>query len=271
MNLILPPNARLGLVHAERHANKRDLQHRIEGVCQAISKHGLHINILPRKKLPPVLNYDLVVAIGGDGTMLAAALRCQNTPLLGVRLIPERSIGFLCTVDWQDFEPCLSAIIHHGAAITAEQRMQCVVDDSPLPQPILNDVLISNACPARATRYTLIGPQGEARQCSSGLWVATALGSHAAIRSAGATPLPPGDTRFILKVRELCAPKHNAITTMTFFPEQSPCIVAYDQYCTLFADGALWQRHLTLGSILRFQAHPAPLLRVSMPSACTCD
>ena len=267
MNLILPPNARLGLVHAIRHADEHDLHHRLTSVCQTISKYGLHIEMLPRENLPPILNYDLVIAVGGDGTMLAAAFRCQNTPLLGVRLVPERSTGFLCAVDWQNFEPYLLSIINQGAAITAEQRMQCVIDDIPLPYPILNDVLISNPCPARATRYTLIGPKGAQRQCSSGLWVATALGSHAAIQSAGASPLPPGDVRFILKVRELCAPNHNhAITTMTFSPEQSPRIEAQDQHCTLFGDGALWQKNLVRGNILRFQAHPAPLLRVSMPS-----
>jgi NAD+ kinase len=39
---------------------------------------------------------ELVVTVGGDGTLLAASHRLATTPILGVNSAPSHSIGFFC-------------------------------------------------------------------------------------------------------------------------------------------------------------------------------
>ena len=39
---------------------------------------------------------DLVVAVGGDGTLLAASHNVVDVPILGVNSAPGHSVGFFC-------------------------------------------------------------------------------------------------------------------------------------------------------------------------------
>ena len=44
-------------------------------------------------------SFDWVIAAGGDGTTLEVASFLRNTPTLPIRLFPESSVGFLCSID----------------------------------------------------------------------------------------------------------------------------------------------------------------------------
>ena len=66
----------------------------------------------------------------------------------------------------------------------------------------LNDLLVAHANPAAMTSYTLdIGSVSEPQR-SSGLWIATAAGSTAAIRAAGGRILPLRSRKLQYLVRE---------------------------------------------------------------------
>jgi len=68
--------------------------------------------------------------------------------------------------------------------------MQVTINDRLLPYYALNDLLVAHANPAAMTSYTLqLGTVSEPQR-SSGLWIATAAGSTAAIRAAGGRMLP---------------------------------------------------------------------------------
>ena len=73
---------------------------------------------------------------------------------------------------------------------------------SDLTARALNDVLFCHECPASTTRYELtVGDRAE-QQMSSGIWVASAAGSTAAIRAAGGRSMPAGSRRIQFVVRE---------------------------------------------------------------------
>ena len=46
---------------------------------------------------PPARKPDLVVTIGGDGTLLAASHAIGDTPILGINSAPDFSVGFFCS------------------------------------------------------------------------------------------------------------------------------------------------------------------------------
>ena len=76
---------------------------RIGAMADSLISRGFDVTRIPRDDLPQQLDdYDLVVAAGGDGTQLDAAIRIRrpDTWLCGVRLFPERSIGYLCRMDY---------------------------------------------------------------------------------------------------------------------------------------------------------------------------
>jgi NAD+ kinase len=65
-----------------------------------------------------------------------------------------------------------------------------------------NDVLIAHRNPAAMTRYRLTVGAAPEDQRSSGLWVSTAAGSTAGIRSAGGRRMPITSKRLQYLVRE---------------------------------------------------------------------
>ena len=61
---------------------------------------------IPRARLTPRLDeFDLVLTAGGDGTLLAAAHYLTDTPICGIRLFPDRRVGYLCTLDSDALSP----------------------------------------------------------------------------------------------------------------------------------------------------------------------
>src|SRR6185295_10984691 len=81
-------------------------------------------------------------------------------------------------------------------------RMSVAINGKPVREQAFNDVLIAHKNPAAMTRYRLtIGASAE-QQRSSGLWISTAAGSTAGIRSAGGRRMPIASPRLQYLVRE---------------------------------------------------------------------
>ena len=80
--------------------------------------------------------------------------------------------------------------------------MQVEIDGVPVYSRVLNDVLFSHPIPAATTRYAIRRDGRAEEQRSSGVWIATAAGSTAAIHSAGGKILPITSQRLQFVVRE---------------------------------------------------------------------
>lgn len=152
---------------------------------------------------------DLVVTVGGDGTFLRAS-HCidangggDGTPMLGVNSATSSSVGFFCAATAGDFGEVWRRIRDGEVRTGALWRMRVLLNGRSLPDLALNDVLFAHHVPAETTRYSLAVDGHEQHQASSGLWIATAAGSTAAIRSAGGEVKPLLDRRLQFRVREL--------------------------------------------------------------------
>ena len=146
--------------------------------------------------------YDLVISLGGDGTFFAAARYLKDTPIFGINSDPANSLGLWTCADRNDFREPLERALAGRLRACRIHRMSVAINGKPVREQAFNDVLIAHKNPAAMTRYRLtIGASAE-QQRSSGLWISTAAGSTAGIRSAGGRRMPIASPRLQYLVRE---------------------------------------------------------------------
>lgn len=119
-------------------------------------------------------NVDLVLAVGGDGTVLSSAhfLDHGTIPLLGVNSDPiqdsdrdtklktdeRRSHGALCMCTAKNMADQLAKVLYGGGTIQERTRIQCIVKSTFSETklvPALNDILIANPSPAAVSRFRM--------------------------------------------------------------------------------------------------------------------
>ena len=153
--------------------------------------------------LPDEGTWDLIVTLGGDGTLLwASHLADSSTPMLAINSAPDTSVGYFCAGDAHDVDEVLAAALDGSLKSSRLARMRVDVGDNVISTRVLNDALYCHESPAATSRYILEYAGDQERQMSSGVWIGPAAGSTAAIRSAGGKVLPTGSQRIQFVIRE---------------------------------------------------------------------
>jgi NAD+ kinase len=149
--------------------------------------------VVPRSQMASK-KLDLVVVMGGDGTLLSAArlTAAIDVPLLGVNL---GSLGFLTEVPLPSLYPMLDAIAAGRAAIEHRSLMQCELlrgDTVRGSYLVFNDAVVNKTALARLNTYDLyIDKAFVSSYRADGMIVATPTGSTAYSLSAGGPILMP--------------------------------------------------------------------------------
>jgi NAD+ kinase len=132
---------------------------------------------------------DLVVSLGGDGTMLRALRLAdrQHCPVLGVNL---GKLGFLAEVDVPDLPAALSAIDEHRYTVEPRLAVDGVVGGQPVTA--FNDVAVVRF-PGQATAAVAVRAAGHpfVSYAADAIVVATPTGSTAYSFSAGGPIVSP--------------------------------------------------------------------------------
>jgi NAD+ kinase len=137
---------------------------------------------------------DLVIVLGGDGTLLSAARATAaiDVPLLGVNL---GSLGFLTEVPPQSLYTMLDAIAEGRAAVEHRSLMECDLlrgDEVRGRYLVFNDAVVNKTTLARLNTYDLyIDKVFVSSYRADGMIVATPTGSTAYSLSAGGPVLMP--------------------------------------------------------------------------------
>ncbi|XP_020206954.1 NADH kinase [Cajanus cajan] len=210
--------------------NRQKVHHDAINFCQAIlQKKSVEWKAVLRNNLShPINDVDLVVTVGGDGTLLQAGhLMDDKIPVLGLNSDPTqideveefssefdatRSTGHLCAATFENFEQVLDGTLEGQIVPSELTRTMISVNGLHLSTFALNDVLIAHPCPASLSRFSFRIKEGE-QPCSplincrsSGLRVSTAAGSTAAMHSAGGFPMPILSQDLQYMVREPISP-----------------------------------------------------------------
>jgi len=209
----------------------------------------------------------LVISVGGDGTLLTASHWITGAALLGVNSAPRSSVGYLTLTRRAILARDLARIARGTLLPQVVDRIEAEIEGQRLP-PALNDVLIAHEQPAATSRYQLRLGRRREDQRSSGLWVSTAAGSTAGIRSAGGTPMPLAARRLQFRARELYRARgRGAATLESGFVEEGQELVVESamEAGWLFVDGAREATRFPFGTRATFRLAEQPLLLFADP------
>lgn len=186
------------------HVNAYETHHAsLRNVEKLLRTAGISFKKMPRGSYFKEEDFDLILSVGGDGTFLDAARHIQKKLLLGLNSDAHHSVGRFCADYATRFSRVLARVRRDDFQVRSIERMKVSLNGKAVKTPLLNDVLICHASPAAMNHYVLkLGRRSE-RQRSSGVWISTAAGSSAAIRSAGGKALAFGSKNFQYKPREL--------------------------------------------------------------------
>ncbi|HBX35786.1 MAG TPA: NAD(+) kinase [Pseudohongiella sp.] len=207
----MPTFTKLGLMGRPGHAGVVSTLHRLIEFLQA---RGLQIvleqrtaELVPELSLPECRRHelggecDLVVVVGGDGSMLnaARALINHDVPVLGIN---RGRLGFLTDILPEELESALDAVLAGNYREESRFMLEFSVlrDDETLPGgTALNDVVLHPGTAAQMIEFELfIDGQFVNSQQSDGLIVATPTGSTAYSLSAGGPIMHPSLNALVL-------------------------------------------------------------------------
>ncbi len=139
---------------------------------------------------------DLVIALGGDGTMLSAARRLvgASVPTLGVNL---GKLGFLAEHSPEDVRSYLAGQQPHGWYISPKMMLQASLNGKT--KYALNEAFVGQGVMTRLLSLTVtINHQHAIQYRADGLVIATPVGSTAYTLSLGGPIVSPGLRAFVI-------------------------------------------------------------------------
>jgi NAD+ kinase len=256
-------------VRAAHDRHSRSLEASVEAWQRA---NSVSLEVMGRERLDTLggpLIADLVVVVGGDGTVLEVSHALQGSPALGMNSDPETSIGYLCAGNAADMQAFVQEFLDGALNMRPLQRLQVAINQARVGPAVLNDALFAHTCPAATSRYILNHQGAQESQKSSGLWISTAAGSTAAIRSAGGQMMDWSDTRLQFLVRELYARPGEAptLTSGWLSPSERLQIISRMQQAALYLDGPHICFPVTIGDRVEVSCADHPLWHVHSPQS----
>jgi NAD+ kinase len=248
----------------------RDHAQTVEEVSRALKEAGADTTFHddPRKTHAADRPYDLVVTVGGDGTLLAASHQIgAETPLLGVNSAPNHSVGFFCAAKKGTAKETIRAALEGKLKKATLTRMRVDINEICVHRRVLNEALFCHASPAATSRYILrvIRPNRtfeEEEHRSSGMWIGPAAGSTAAQRSAGGRVLPLTSAKIQFVVREPYAPLGEKMRITLGLVEEGGCLVVRNKMrqAKIFLDGDHTCFDVTIGDVITMKKSDEPLV-----------
>ncbi len=213
--------------------------HHVESILTA---HQIKYHKHSRSRTLNYKPYNLIITVGGDGTLLEAARGLNSKQvLLGINSDPQWSIGQFCCCHKDTFEQTLIKTLQKpNVCQLTKLKLELRNNTKKYTIECLNDILICHANPAAMTRYELkIGKLCEYHR-NSGIWFSTAAGSTGAMLSAGGERMRLSSSDIQYKPRELYHAQGIKYTlTGGFIPKtQKASVISSMPRGCIFVDGS---------------------------------
>lgn len=241
------------------HASHVDTIDEVLSALRSLGAHTTEIGDTPSEMRSK--DFDLVVTVGGDGTLLRASHFVSDVPILGINSAPESSVGFFCAGRRGDARRAISRALEGTLPGTVLARMKVSLGNKVVAKRVLNDALFCHASPAATSRYIVeLGGIVEEHK-SSGFWIGPAAGSTAAQRSAGGKVLPLTSQDLQLVVREPYTPQgeRHRVRTVLVKPGEALLVRSKMREGAMFFDGPNEVVHPAFGDVIRFERADEPL------------
>jgi len=238
-------------------------------VLECLEKCGARAILLskPHAEFDPE-GAQLIVTVGGDGTLLAASHNVFGLPVLGVNSSPKHSVGYFCAVEPRNLTEKLKRALANELPHMQLTRMQVQINGRLVSKRVLNEALYSHSIPAATSRYILRCALGSEEQHSSGFWIGPAAGSTGAQRSAGGQVLALGSRQLQMVVREPYIAPGCTLKLTRFRVKQNEVVTVKSKMDggTVFLDGPFKKFNIFLGDVVEFCASKEPLTVLGLDS-----
>jgi len=183
---------------------------------------------------------DLVLAVGGDGTVMRTAQKVGETPILGVKV---GALGFLCETTPETVRDALERVLSGRFYLEHKTKLRVKYKDLNLPD-VLNEVLVTTSKPSRILSLSVLKDGAPLhRGKADGVIISTTTGSTAYALSAGGPIIDPRldvmEVIFICPLsaglRPIIFPSSSSIEVRTS-PDAAPGIVVLDGQTTIPVD-----------------------------------
>jgi NAD+ kinase len=248
----LPPVSRIGIVakHHLRQAaphladisawlRSRGLQAVFETATAALCTPPCDWPVRDKEAL--VTEVDIVLVLGGDGTLLGMADRIAEAgfsiPILGVNF---GSLGFLTEVTLPELYPALESAVTGRARIEERLMLQSTTvrqSESIVTRIALNDVVITKTARSRLIDLSIsVGDEFVTRVKGDGLIIATPTGSTAYNLAAGGPIVEPSVDALVitpiaphtLTNRPIVIPSSSPVRVQPLMDERDEVFVTFD-------------------------------------------
>ena len=178
------------------------------------------------------MKVDMVIAVGGDGTVLRAIQRA-NTPVLGINM---GGLGFLSEVEIGDVERSMYRIMRNDYRIESTMKLKVLINGVETME-CTNEAVIHTSKIAKIRKFKLyIGDNFFDTTTADGLIIATPIGSTSYSYSAGGPIIYPTLDAAVISY---IAPFRSRIRPVVF-PSDKEIFVRFggkDQSCVVILDG----------------------------------
>ncbi len=178
-------------------ARKPGAEPKARAIAERLRTLGADVREDVAALVPGAFDPELVVSVGGDGTLLDVArrLRGAQVPVVGVNL---GKLGFLAGFSEAEFGAYLDGGGTDAWTVDHEMLLQVRVDGKA-PRPALNDVVVSQGVMSRLIEIDMwIGGEHAIAYRADGLVVSTPVGSTAYSLSLGGPILGRGVRAFVI-------------------------------------------------------------------------
>lgn len=236
----------------------------MERVQKELAARRIRVWVRVREDLVRIRGVDLVITVGGDGTLLRAAHYVEDVPVLGVNSSPSFSVGLFCAATAENFRAVLGTFQQGRLPRVELARLEVQIEDRRIPERVLNEVLFAHGNPAGTSRYILQVGRRRENHKSAGVWISTAAGSTGSIRLAGGKVLPIRSRAMQFLVREPFTERRSRLVLTCGFvgPTDSIEISSKMPEGSVFIDGPRVKYPVGFGERVRVTVSDRPLLLV---------